>query len=127
MDAKRRREDEAMTAPKIQTVNAVTMEHAETLIDAVNESLIASGAFIEEFSEAAILTWPDDDGPAQEHYNRLADDIRDRLFADTRSFIAEAFVRIANAVIEGERMRAKEPLVLPKIKTVETVTREHGL
>src|SRR4051794_29690789 len=123
MDAKRRREDEAMTAPKIQTVNAVTMEHAETLIDAVNESLIASGAFIEEFSETAILTWPDDDdGPAQEHYNRLADDIRDRLFADTRSFIAEAFVRIANAVIEGERMRAKEPLVPPKIKTVQAVT-----
>jgi hypothetical protein len=127
LDAERRSEEESMTAPKVETVNAVTMEHAETLIDVINEKIIDSGAFIEGFSEAAILTWPDDHEAAQTQYNRLADEIRDRLFADTRSFIAEAFVRIANAVIEGERTRVEESLIPPRVETVETVTPEHGL
>jgi hypothetical protein len=113
--------------PKVETVNAVTMQHAETLIDGINEKLIRSGAFIEGFSEAAILTWPDDDESAQEHYNRLAGEIRDRLFADTHLFIAEAFVRIANAVIEGERTRVEEPLTPPRIEMVEAVTLAQGL
>ena len=116
-----------MTAPKVETVNAVTMEHAETLLDVINEKIIDSGAFIDGFSEAAILTWPDDHEAAQTQDNRLASEIRDRLFADTRSFIAEAFVRIANAVIEGERTRVEESLIPPRVETVETVTPEHGL
>jgi 5-carboxymethyl-2-hydroxymuconate isomerase len=127
LDAERRSEEEAMSVPKIETVNAVTMEHAETLIDVINETIIASGAFIDGFSEAAILTWPDDYEAAQKQYNRLADEIRDRLFADTRPFIAETFVRIANAVIEGERTRVEESLIPPRVETVETVTPEHGL
>jgi hypothetical protein len=50
-----------MTAPRIQTVNAVTMEHAETLIDVINERLIDTGTFTEGFAGAEIMTWPDDD------------------------------------------------------------------
>lgn len=116
-----------MSLPKVETVNAVLMEHAEMLLDVLNEKVIDSGAFIEGFSEAAILTWPDYDEAAQEQYNRLADEIRDRLFADTRPFIAKAFVRIANAVIEGERTRVVESLIPPRVETVETVTPEQGL
>ncbi|SRR5258706_640098 len=86
-----------------------------------------SGAFIEGFSETAIMTWPDDDEAAQEHYNQLADEIRDRLFAETRPVIAAVFVRIANAVIEEERAHPEEPLVPTRIEMVETVTPEQGL
>ena len=127
IDAERRRTEEALTPPQIETVGVVTAEHADTLIDVINENLIDSGAFIEGFSEAAIMTWPDDDEAAQEHYNRLADQIRDRFFADTRSFIAEAFIRIANEVIEGERTRVEEPLIQPRVETVEMVTPEQGV
>jgi predicted RNA methylase len=127
IDAERLRTDEALMPPRIETVGVVTAEHADTLIDVINQKLIDSGVFIEGFSEAAILTWPDDDEAAQEHYNRLADQIRDRLFADTRPFIAEAFVRIANAVIEEERTRPEEPLVPPRVETAAVVTREQGL
>lgn len=126
IDAERQRAEETLTPPRIETVDGVTVEHADTLIDVINEKLIDSGAFIEGFSEAAIMTWPDDDEAAQEHYNRLADEIRDRLFAETRSVVAAAFVRIANAVIEEERTRVKEPLI-PRVEMVETVTPEHGL
>jgi hypothetical protein len=127
IDAERRRTEERPTSPRIETVRVVTAEHADTLIDVINEKLIDSGAFIEGFSEAAIMTWPDDDEAAQEHYNRLADEIRDRLFAETRPVIAAAFVRIGNAVIEEERTRVEEPLIPPRVETVETVTPEQGL
>jgi 5-carboxymethyl-2-hydroxymuconate isomerase len=127
IDAERRPTQETLTPPRIATVAVVTVEHAETLIDVINEKLIDSGAFIEGFSEAAIMTWPDDDEAAQEHYNQLADEIRDGLFAETRPVIAAAFVRIANAVVEEERARPEEPLVPPRIEMVETVTPEHGL
>jgi cation transport regulator ChaB len=123
IDAERRRTEETLTPPRIETVGVITMEHADTLIDVINEKLIDSGAFIEGFSEAAIMTWPDDDEAAQEHYNRLADEIRDRLFAATRPVIAAAFVRIGNAVIEEERTRVEEP----RVEMVETVTPEQGL
>ncbi len=105
IDAERRRAEETLTPPRIETVDVVTVEHADTLIDVVNGRVIDSGAFVEGFSEAAIMTWPDDDEAAQEHYNRLADEIRDRLFEETRPFIAEAFVRIAGDVISRERSR----------------------
>jgi hypothetical protein len=126
IDAERRRTEETLTPPRIETVGVVTMEHPDTLIDVINEKLIDSGAFIEGFSEAAIMTWPDDDEAAQEHYNRLADDSRDRLFAETRPVIAEAFVRLANTVLEGERTRVEEPLIQPRVEMVETVTPEQG-
>jgi hypothetical protein len=127
IEEERVRPEEPLDPPRIETVGVVTVEHADTLIDVVNENLINSGAFIEGFSEAAIMTWPDDDEAAQEHYNRLADEIRDRLFAETRPVIAAAFVRIANVVIEEERTRVEDPPVPPKIETAETVTREQGL
>jgi len=127
IDAERLRAEKTLTPSRIETVGVVTVEHADTLIDVINARLIDSGAFIEGFSEAAIMTWPDDDEAAQEHYNRLADQIRDRFFADTRPFIAEAFVRIANAVIEGERTRIEEPLIQPRVETVEMVTLEQGV
>jgi hypothetical protein len=123
IDAERRRKEETLTPPRIETVGLVTVEHADTVIDAINEKLIDSGAFIEGFSEAAIMTWPDDDEAAQAHYNKLADEIRDRLFAETRPVIAAAFVRIGNAVIEEERTRVEEP----RVEMVETVTPEQGL
>jgi hypothetical protein len=126
IDAERRRTEETLKPPRIETVGVVTVEHAETLIDVINEKLIDSGTFIEGFSETAIMTWPGDDEAAQEHYNQLADEIRDRLFAETRPVIAAAFVRIANAVIEEERARPEEPFP-PRVETVETVTPEHGL
>ena len=127
IDAERLRAEETLTPPRIETVGVVTVEHADSLIDVINEKLIDSGAFIEGFSEAAIMTWPDDDEAAQEHYNRLADKIRDRLFAETRSVVAAAFVRIANAVIEEERVRPEEPLIPPRVEMVDAVTPEQGL
>jgi len=127
IEEERVRPEEPLDPPRIETVGVVTVEHADTLIDVINERLIDSGAFIEGFSEAAIMTWPDDDEAAQEHYNRLADQIRDRFFVDTRPFIAEAFVRIANAVIEGERTRVEGPLIQLRVETVEMVTPEQGV
>jgi hypothetical protein len=69
VDAKRRdQEGKAVTLPKVETVNAVTMEHAETVIDVIHEKIIDSGAFIDGFSEAAILAWPDDYEAAQKQF-----------------------------------------------------------
>jgi hypothetical protein len=127
IDAERQRIEETLTPPRIETVGAVTVEHADTLIDVINEKLIDSGAFIEGFNGAGIMTWPDDDEAAQAHYNKMADEIRDRLFAETRPVVAAAFVRIGNAVIEEERTRVEEPLIPPRVETVETVTPEQGL
>jgi hypothetical protein len=111
IDEERRRENEQLSPPRIETVRVVTVEHADTLIDVINERLIDTGTFTEGFSEAAIMTWPDDasesptETEAQKHYNALADEIRDRLFAETRPLIAEAFVRIASDVTTRERRR----------------------
>ena len=96
---------EPLSPPRIETVRVVTVEHADVAIDVINETLIASGGFIEAFSETAIMTWPDGDEAGQAHYNEMADEIRDRLFAETRPVLAEAFVRIAGDVTTRERRR----------------------
>jgi hypothetical protein len=104
IDEERRRENEQIAPPRIETVRA-TVEHGETMLDAINEKLIDSGAFIDAFSETGIMRWPDDDEAAQAHYNAMAAEIRDQLFAETRASVVEAFVRIANDVTTRERRR----------------------
>jgi hypothetical protein len=51
------------------------------------------------------MTWPDDDEDAQAHYLDLEDEILYEVFEATKQQIAEAFVRVANVVLDRERGR----------------------
>jgi hypothetical protein len=108
-------------------VNVVTMEHGRQF---------AEGWFREGIDDACddtgILKWPGDDGddPSDddtERFHELTNDICRRVYEATKDQIAEAFVRIANAAIEEERVRPEEPLLPPRVEMAEEVTREHGL
>lgn len=105
IDAERLADDTELTPPRVQTVPIVTAEHAEMFVDDIHQNLIDTGGFVEAFSETHILKWPDDDSAAQEHLEEMADEIRDRLFEETRPVIVEAFVRIASDVTLRERRR----------------------
>ena len=105
IDAERLADDTELTPPRVQTVPIVTVEHAETFVEDIHRHLIDTGGFVEAFHETHIMRWPDDDKAAQEHFEEMADEIRDRLFEETRPVIVEAFVRIASDVTLRERRR----------------------
>jgi hypothetical protein len=105
IEEERTRDDSQLSPPRIETVPVVTEEHAEILIDVVHDRLIASGGFSEALGETEIMIWPESDEAAQAHHNDMGDEIRDRLFAEIRHLMAEAFVRIANDVTSRERRR----------------------
>ncbi|HSY52068.1 MAG TPA: hypothetical protein VLC46_24920 [Thermoanaerobaculia bacterium] len=92
-----------MTVPKIQMVNAVTMEHGRQFAQYWFEGNIDDAC-----DDTDILTYPGDDPDQQADCVDLQDDITGRVFEAVTEQIAEAFVRIANAVIEEERTRAEE-------------------
>jgi hypothetical protein len=85
--------------PSIETVPAVTMEHGKKFAYAWFQ-----GNILDALDETGILTWPLD-GPddAQARCLDIADEITRMVFDDVRREIAEAFVRVANAVIYRER------------------------
>ncbi|HXA18475.1 MAG TPA: hypothetical protein VN380_15890 [Thermoanaerobaculia bacterium] len=105
IEEERTADDTELTPPRVQTVPIVTAEHAEMFVDDIHQNLIDTGGFVEAFSETHILKWPDDDSAAQEHLEEMADEIRDRLFEETRPVIMEAFVRIASDATSRERSR----------------------
>jgi len=110
-----------MTVQKVETVNAVTMEHGRGFAEGWFE-----GNMIEAFEAAGIMTWPEWDLDLQASFQDLEDDICQRVYDASKEHIAETFVRIANAVIEEERLRPEEPMTPPRVETVEVVTLEHG-
>lgn len=88
----------------------MTREQGQVFAEGTYQQTIGSEYFTEPFGETHILVWPDDDNDgdetaAEKHFNELTDEIRDRLHDETREFIAEAFVRVANEVISRERNR----------------------
>jgi hypothetical protein len=120
VDAERRPEEEAMNPPKVKTVNVVTMKHGEDFAEGWFD-----GNTNDAFERAGVITWPEWDRGLQERFHGLENDICQRVFDALKQQIAETFVRIANAVIEEERVRPEE-LNPPRVETVEVVTREHG-
>jgi hypothetical protein len=94
----------AKPLPRIETVPAVTMEHGETFAYAWFQGNISDAV-----DDTEVLTWPGgglEYGDAHSRYHNLSDEIATMVFAETRQEIAEAFVRIANAVIHRERRYA---------------------
>lgn len=117
-----------MTRPKVEMVNAVTREHGEMFADEWIERSWATGAITEACSETKIIEWPyDPDGGGDDLSVSLQNEIVQRVADQLRSSVVETFVRLANAVIEGERRRVEESLIPPRIEMVETVTPEQGL
>jgi len=112
IEEERRRVDAPLVPPRVETVEVVTAEHAETFIEEVHQRLIDSGVFTEALERTHVMTWPDGnedcaqpETEAQKHFNEMADEIRDRLNEETKGAIAEAFVRIAGDVTSRERNR----------------------
>lgn len=110
-----------MTVPKIETVNAVTMEHGRDFAQAWFDGNVDDAC-----EGTDIITYPGDDVDQQAALVDLLDDITGRVFEAIKEHIAETFVRIANAVIEEARTRVEEPLVPPRVETVQVVTVEHA-
>jgi hypothetical protein len=116
-----------VTLPKVKTVNVVTMQHGRKFAEGWFQQSIDDSC-----DDTGVLTWPGDDkddpsDDAAERFHELTNDICRHVYEATKDQIAEAFVRIANAVIEGERTRIEGPLIPPRVEMVETVTPEHGL
>jgi hypothetical protein len=104
MDAQRHAEEEVMTAPKVQTVNVVTMEHGRDFA----QRWYDSDGMMTACYNTGIMTWPDgtlEDHAAQDHFHDLEDEILHEVFEATKQAIAEAFVKAANAVLDRERGR----------------------
>jgi hypothetical protein len=109
-------------------VNVVTREHGEVFADEWLKRSWDTGAITEACSETEIVEWPyDPDGGGDDLCVSLQNQIAQRVADQLRSSVVETFVRLANAVIEEQRMRAEERLAPPRINTVESVTLEHGL
>jgi hypothetical protein len=105
IDAERLFDDTKLVPPRVETVPVVTVEHGEAFTDDAHRHMIDSGGFVEAFCQTHVMKWPDDDEPAQAHFNEMADEIRDRIHEETRPVIVEAFVRIASDVTLRERRR----------------------
>jgi len=110
IDAERLADDTTLIPPRVETVPVVTIDHAETFVDDAHRHMIASGGFIEAFCQTHIMKWPDDKA-AQEHFQEMANEIRDRLNEETRLLVVDAFVHIANDVTARERRRRCPPIL----------------
>ena len=110
-----------MTLPKVETVNAVTMEHGRQFAEGWFD-----GNMNDACERAGIMTWPEWDRDQQAGFKDLEDDICQRVYDALKEHIAETFVRVANAVIDAERRRTEETLTPPRIETVGVVTMEHA-
>ena len=110
IEEERVRPEEPLDPPRIETVEVVTLEHGETFAEEMFQQTIDTEQFSEAFGRTEVMTWPDDEdgvaySEAQKHFHALTDEIRDRLHAETKQAIAEAFVRIASDVSLRERRR----------------------
>jgi len=113
-----------MSLPKVETVNAVTMEQGRRFAE---EWFGGDGDITDACDRTEILKFPEtEDADAENSFHNLTKDICRRVYEATKAQIAETFVRIANAVIEEERTRPEEPLNPPRVEMVETVTPEQG-
>jgi len=70
------------------------------------DSVLTSEASTEAFARTEIIKWPGED-EAEARYHEIEDRIEDITFAFARRAIAEAFVIVANAVLERERGRER--------------------
>jgi hypothetical protein len=110
IEEERTRVDAPLVPPRVETVEVVTLEHAETYIEEVHQRMVDSGDFSGALEQSGVMTWPDDgegrpETEAQKHFNDMSDEIRDRLHEETKAAVAEAFVRIAGEVTSRERNR----------------------
>ncbi len=103
IEAERQRSVEALGPPKVETAPIVTEEHGAKFVRRMHEDAISGGLYSDAVAVTRILKWPDDDEDAQERIHDMSDEIRDRVHEETKSVIADAFVRVANEVIERER------------------------
>jgi hypothetical protein len=113
---------------KLKFVKTVTREHGEVFADEWLERSRDTGAITDAVSGTDLIEWPNDPGGGGDDLcvdiqNQIAQRVADQL----RNTAVETFVRIANAVIEGERTRPEEPLNPPRVETVESVTPEQGV
>lgn len=66
----------------------------------------------EACGETEIMAWPDEDQQAQGIYLNMEDDICAGVYEAPKQQIAEAFVRVANGVLNRERRGV--PVVVPQ-------------
>jgi hypothetical protein len=95
-------------APELAMVRRVTRRHGEAFAERWYEESNHTLAMTDAFTAAAVMTWPESadwDDPAQARYLDIEDEILDQTFATARSAIAEAFVKVASAILARERHR----------------------
>jgi len=88
---------------RLRMVKAVTPEQGEAFVKGYLDRAFEGLEMIEAFGETGILTWPIDDAAGQHRYQAIEDEILERTFEAVRSALAEAFVRVANEVLDRER------------------------
>jgi hypothetical protein len=91
-------QSDADAAP-IKFVPVVTHEHAEKFADDW-----FSEASIDADDATGIMKWPKDED-ARARYHAIHDEICERIFADVREPIIQAFLRAATEVLDSERSR----------------------
>jgi hypothetical protein len=116
-----------MSEPRVRFVEVVTREHGEVFADEWLERSWDTGAITEACAETEIIDWYDPNGGDNVLCVSLQNQIARRVADQLRTTVVETFVRLANAAIERERTRIEASLIPPRVKTVETVTPEHGL
>ncbi|MGH9423929.1 MAG: hypothetical protein ACRD3J_28390 [Thermoanaerobaculia bacterium] len=142
-----------MTPPKIETVDAVTIEHGRTFADGWYAAGSADGriaGIMDACDVTEVLKWPqgetideelalDAREGATDRFFELTHDICSRVFVACREQIAAAFTRAANLVIYAERQRESESLVPaplrkhrrkepvpPRIETIDVITEDNA-
>lgn len=86
-------------------VRTVTRKHAEAFVAAWYQTNIG-----EAFDATGIITWPVSVSalrmtPEQARFRDIEDEICDRVFDSMKDAIADAFLSIANEVLDRERKR----------------------
>jgi hypothetical protein len=84
-------------------VPRVTRQHGEKFAEECTKLTDEDVTVSDVFGETEIIEWPDDDAALQERFQELRREIVREAFAAVRPALAEAFVRVANEVIERER------------------------
>ncbi len=113
--------------PEFQTVERVTLEHGRAFVKQWFRRSRADGAIDEARCDAGIMTWPDEDSPAetesQRAYFRAEAEIFNRLEGLAGEFIATMFAQAANEVLHPRR--SPDPSRLVEVRSVTAEMIEH--
>lgn len=90
--------------PELVIVKEVKWEHGEKFAETWRDESLASEAMMDAFTEAGVMTWPDDP-ELHSDYSNIENEILTRTFDAIRYAAVEAFVRIAGEVLARERGR----------------------